>query len=1161
MKKHLLALVSLLLGVFSLSWAQLPEFSTPDAPIYYHIFFTNGGSYYVVDKGAGQQIVTAASAGEGGKWAFIGTGADDGSFYLLSALGNYVKTGDRLTTVSSQSSATKWLIDTGKGANYEIHPIGNTNGWNMWGGAGTGKAIGLYTRGDNGNQLQFTSLEVRWPKFQADDTAEEQWYYLKSNLGEYYLADMGLGKAVRSAAIDIDPALQWKFVGSKESFQIVNRLGHYMWMGGKTITSSGDSEEAGSGGGDNSKPLRTQDGPWTTAFQMAEHPSASGTFIIAPKNEKSKSFNLWGGGGTGKTVGLWDNTDVNNAFTFVRIEDVKPRDFKVIGTTTWQPPHNLTLWYTRPATLTGVDDIWMEYSLPIGDGQFGASLYGGLQKDQITFVEKTLWKKKNVRDYGTYQYFGEVYAESLDDEAVLGFGSDNAARDYVRYLDLEDGLAAVEYSDRQGGSYRHEYIASHPARVVVARYTATDGATVNRRFTLVSGKPGGITSATTYTDGEGTFSGKMDLLSFNARFKVIANGGTLTTTDKGIEVHGADEVLVILAGGTDYDPLSKTYVSGTANLKSVIQERVNAAASQSWSALLADHQADYQTYFDACRLDLGGLNTIDTESLVKQYNGTRCNATDLMLEQLYFAFGRYLSIASSRGVDLPNNLQGIWANRQDLPWNSDIHTNINVQMNYWPTEPTNLSDMHLPFLNNIINETNTSLHTGWTQMAKKQGQQRGWTLFTEADIFGWASTFQNNYVIANAWYVTHLWQHYRYTLDSDFLVRAFPAMLSCSQFWMDRLKKAKDGTYEAPNEWSPEHGPNENGVAHAQQLVRELFDNTIAAAEVLGAVENGLMTQKDWDDLQLKRANLDLGLRTETYTNAWGGTRNGIKVGQQILREWKYSPFSVSSDQGHRHHSHLMCLYPFSQLTQGSELYDAAIRSLTLRGDASTGWSMGWKMNLWARAHDGDHTHIIIRNALKHSTSYGTNQGAGGIYYNLFDSHAPFQIDGNFGATAGMAECLLQSHTDTLQILPALPKVWASRGSIHGMKAIGNFTVSIDWLDGRPTTLRIVSHKGVPAAVVCPGIRLVPVTLDGQSYDLPRPSLDERPDGDLIVLPAQTGEYLFDFTADPVDALHPTLTDDNQPEEVCYDLLGRRALRPEKGTLYLTPSGQKFLQH
>lgn len=274
MKKHLLALVSLLLGVFSLSWAQLPEFSTPNAPIYYHIFFTNGGSYYVVDKGAGQQIVTAASAGEGGKWAFIGTGADDGSFYLLSALGNYVKTGDRLTTVSSQSSATKWLIDTGKGANYEIHPIGNTNGWNMWGGAGTGKAIGLYTRGDNGNQLQFTSLEVRWPKFQADDTAEEQWYYLKSNLGEYYLADMGLGKAVRSGAIDIDPARQWKFVGSKESFQIVNRLGHYMWMGGKTITSSGDSEEAGSGGGDNSKPLRTQDGPWTTAFQMAEHPSA-----------------------------------------------------------------------------------------------------------------------------------------------------------------------------------------------------------------------------------------------------------------------------------------------------------------------------------------------------------------------------------------------------------------------------------------------------------------------------------------------------------------------------------------------------------------------------------------------------------------------------------------------------------------------------------------------------------------------------------------------------------------------------------------------------------------------------------------------------------------------------------------------------------------------
>ena len=800
--------------------------------------------------------------------------------------------------------------------------------------------------------------------------------------------------------------------------------------------------------------------------------------------------------------------------TSVGDADVRPLDFKVSGVSLWQPPHTFTLWYTRPATVTGVDDIWMEYSLPIGDGQFGASLYGGVQKDQISFVEKTLWKKKNVRDYGTYQYFGEVYAESLDDESVLGYDMGNAVRDYVRYLDMEDGLAAVEYNDRRGGSYRHEYIASHPARVVVARYTAASGATVNRRFTLVSGKPGGVESATAYADGEGTFSGTMDYLSFNARFKVVAHGGTLTTTDEGIEVRGADEVLVFLGGGTDYDPLSKTYISGTDNLGDVIRERVNAAASQSWADLLAAHQADYRPYFDACRLDLGGLNVIDTESLVREYNGTRSSATDLMLEQLYFAYGRYLSIASSRGVDLPNNLQGIWANRQNLPWNSDIHTNINVQMNYWPTEPTNLSDMHMPFLNNIINETNPSLHTGWTEMAQKQGQQRGWTVYTESDIFGWGSTFMNNYVIANAWYVTHLWQHYRYTLDRAFLDRAFPAMLSCSQFWMDRLKLASDGTYEAPNEWSPEHGPSEDGVPHAQQLVRELFDNTIAAAEVLGAVENGLMTQHDWDDLSLKRAKLDLGLRTETYTNAWGGTRNGIEVGQQIFREWKYSPFSISNDRGHRHHSHLMCLYPFSQLTQGSELYEAAIHTLILRGDASTGWSMGWKMNFWARAHDGDHAHVIIRNALRHSTSYGGGQG--GIYYNLFDSHSPFQIDGNFGATAGMAECLLQSHTDTLQILPALPTAWARQGSIHGMKAIGNFTVSIDWRDGRPTTLRIVSHKGVPAAVTCPGIRLVPVTRDGQPFDLPRPTLDERPNGDLIVLPAQTGEYIFNFTAHPI---------------------------------------------
>ena len=1108
--------------------AQLPEFSTEEDPIYYAICFTNGGSHYATDMGAGQQIKTAATVSDGAKWCFVGD--NEGGFILKSALGNYAKTGDRITTTASKASATKWQIVNGNNGNYEIRPYGGSNCWNMWGGAGDGKALGLYNKGDGGNQMRFVCMEVLWPAFQADESAEgEQWYYIKSNLGEYYLADMGLGKAVRTAALDVDPALQWKFVGTKEKFQIVNSKGHYLWMGGKAISGSGDSEEAGSGGGNNGTPLRTQEDAWTTAFKMDVHPTVNGTFIIAPTNQSGNSFNVFGGGGQGKTIGLWSNSDVNNAFTFIRKEDVKPADYKVVGSTTYQPEHALTLWYTRPATLTGVDNIWMEYSLPIGDGQFGASLYGGVQKDMITFVEKTLWKKKNVRDYGTYQYFGEVYAECLDGDSVLGYGSEVAATDYVRTLDLEEGMATVSYRDHNGGSYRQEYIASHPARVVVARYTAADGATVNRRFTLVSGKPGGVSSTTSYSNGEGTFSGKMDLLSFNARMRVTADGGTVTTTSKGIEVLGASEVLVILGGGTDYDPLSKTYISGTSNLKTVIADRVSAAAAKSWEKLLAEHEDDYQPLFDACRIDLGGANIMDTESLVKSYDGNRCNASDLMLEQLYFAYGRYLSIASSRGVDLPNNLQGIWANRQDLPWNSDIHTNINVQMNYWPVESTNLSDMHLPFLNHIINETNTSLHTGWKQMAQKQGQQRGWTLYTEADIFGWASTFQNNYVIANAWYVTHLWQHFRYTRDLDFLTRAFPAMISCSQFWMDRLKLADDGTYVAPNEWSPEHGPSEDGVAHAQQLVRELFDNTLAAADILDAVGKGMVTTADLDDLRYKREHLDLGLCTETYTNAWGGARNGIKVGSDILREWKYSPFSVSGDKGHRHHSHLMCLYPFSQLTAGSKLYQAAVNSLTLRGDASTGWSMGWKMNLWARAHDGDHVHVILRNALRHSTSYGTDQGAGGIYYNLFDSHSPFQIDGNFGATAGIAECILQSHTDTLHILPALPSVWRD-GSMKGMKGIGNFTVDVAWENGAPTQVRVVSHSGVGTVLRCDGF----------------------PD---LTIPAKKGEYLFDYTDPLLSVQHVETTGDTV---TLYDLAGRRVSEPQRG-LYIATDGSKKL--
>lgn len=723
----------------------------------------------------------------------------------------------------------------------------------------------------------------------------------------------------------------------------------------------------------------------------------------------------------------------------------------------YQPAEPLTLWYTQPAAGTG--DVWMEYSLPIGNGQLGGSLFGGVEKDHVLFNEKTVWSGKNALSpgggggYGKYEYFGSVYAEMLD--------ADHHTDNYLRELNLATGVGRVCFSQR-GTDFTREYIASRPAEVIAIRYTASKAASINMRFSLVSGID---STATTYDGTEATFKGKLDLVSFNARMQVKAKGGEVTTAANGIEVKNADEVLVIVGGGTDYDIHARSYVSGTAELAGKIRSRVQSASAKGWNALLTAHIADFSEYMGRVDLQLGNAaNTMATDSLVEAYNrdATGRRASSRMLEQLYFQYGRYLEVASSRGVDLPSNLQGIWNAHKNPAWNSDIHANINVQMNYWPAEPTNLSEMHLPYLNYIISEVTE--HDEWT---RQSSQSVGWEFYTENNIFGGGSPWSKNYVIANAWYCTHLWQHYRYTLDKDFLRRAFRPMWTCAQYWMERMVRAEDGTYEAPREFSPEQGPQEeNATAHAQQIVMELLLNVRDADDALGKDEGLTKAQRDsLDDYLL---HTDRGLRCEAYTGAWGSPHYGISTGDSILREWKYSPYTAGYD-GHRHQSHLMALYPFAQVTPGSPYFRAAVNSLRLRSDASTGWSMGWRICLWARAQDGNHAHTILHNALRHARSYGVNEAKGGIYYNLFDSHAPFQIDGNFGACAGIAEMLLQSATDTLSILPALPDVW-SEGSVKGLKAVGNFTVDIAWSAGKATAVRIVSGSGQPLALRIPAM-------------------------------------------------------------------------------------------
>lgn len=730
------------------------------------------------------------------------------------------------------------------------------------------------------------------------------------------------------------------------------------------------------------------------------------------------------------------------------------------------PTEPLTLWYTTPADENGVKNAWMEYYLPIGNGQFGAMLSGGVAKDEIQFNEKTLWEgnKDQIAEtdnvYGAYQNFGSLYVST-------GHGSKS---NYIRTLDLTTATGTVTYT-YNGVAYGREYIASNPDNVVAAHYTASEKGNLNLTVTFAGGRG----EAITYAGGEGSFGGKLETVTYNARFKVVNIGGELTSSAGGVTVKNADEVVILLAGATDFDNSNPTYTSGITaeQLAQEVTGRLKNAADKGWTAVYEDHVKDHQSLFGRMSLQFNGAsNTMATDKLVGAY-GSGSASQKRMLEELYFAYGRYLAIASSRGVALPSNLQGIWNNNNGAAWNSDIHANINVQMNYWPVETTNLSEMHMPFLDWTIRMSNSAEWKRYAQHAcsgSTATSQHGWNVYTENNIFGGIGVWKHNNKVGNAWLCTHLWEHYRYTLDKDFLHRAFPTMLSATEYWLDILVE-KNGEYLCPEEYSPEQGPNsEDGVAYSQQLVAELFANTLAAVDVLG---ESVIDAATLADLKNKYAKLDKGMATETYTgtgwtdlSSWPKNLNGITNGTSILREWKYSDYS-KGEKNHRHLSPLMCLYPFNQITDAN-IRTAAINLLQMRGDGATGWAMGWKINLWARALDGNHAYTIIQNVMTHSTSYDTDQSKGGIYYNLFDSHSPFQIDGNFGYTAGVAEMLLQSQAGYLHIMPAMPDAWRTGGEVKGLKGRGNFTVDFTWnTSGKVTRIAITNVKGQECRVKC----------------------------------------------------------------------------------------------
>ena len=917
--------------------------------------------------------------------------------------------------------------------------------------------------------------------------------------------------------------------------------------------------------------------PATTSYKI----EFDGTFNFGSTTEPSyikqsgTSSQYWND--RNSYLALWNSTgaigDTGSKF-FLDEADVAdyPDEYiheisKIEGVASYSPKNPNTLWYTTSAEAAGVSYPWMEYALPLGNGELGCMVFGGVRTEELQFNEKTLWSgPANTVGAGggnrTFMNFGSLFIANNDNTVYEG------VTDYVRYLDIEEGIAGVEFKNLNGTKQVRKYFSSAPDQVIAGQYKTEGEDKLNLTFMLEPGTGIGASAVTYNADGTAEFTGAMTSVNFATRLHVVADeGATVTATGKGITVKNATEVTFYLKGATnfngDMEVLNNYFTTETpAQVNERVKGEIEAAQAKGFAAVEAAHVADFTAITKRMTFDLGLTTpTVDTKTLVDNYYPKNPNANStqndhLFLEQLYFHYGRYLAISSNRKpIAAPNNLQGIWNDRgADSPWNSDVHTNINIQMNYWPTEITNLSDLHKPFVNFIIRGAQSS---GWKDVGTRYNAGHGWSVLTETSLYNSMSTWGDNYLVANVWYTSHLWTHYRYTQDKEFLKKAFPVMWDCAEFWFHRLIKDRrvyDDTYVAPDEFSAEQHGNEkeDGTAHAQQMISYLFQNLSDAVKILGAENTGL-SQAQLDKLALYLEKTDKGLHTETYDGGWGNPFNGVKSGELLLREWKYSPYSVG-ERGHRHISHLMALFPMDQITPESEYFVPAVNALKHRGDAATGWSMGWKVNLWARAQDGDHAHIIIKNALKHSTTYGTDQGQGGIYYNLFDSHAPFQIDGNFGVCSGIAEMLLQSAHGYINILPAMPAVWKRTGTVTGMKAMGNFVVDFNWVDGKCQKATITSNAGAELKVRCKvgamELAKAKITVNGKEVGV---TVDEH---GIVAIPCVKDDVVeIDFTIET--AIAPVVAS-NEKDGAIYDLQGRRVQGAPVGQVYIQDGVKKF---